>query len=828
MIDRLTQADAIERVLSAHANEGAAPSFRESLIECAKGLIEQGESVRALGLLEDSLSQAQLPLDEWAVRNRALQARALFNCDRNRECLEISRQLLSETSGEFAATHVSLMRLIRIVEGAALWRLNRVAESVEQLGSLRMELLTQPDSSLLAMCTLNLSTALLLGGDRAEAFEMALDALVTARRRGDEYWAGLSQLNICFVERQLCRWESAADAARGAVEVFEALGNLHQLNHARRSLALVLWKRGRLTEALEVSERAIEGSASTRNDVQKAYSLQLKALILMHRGEIREASEALAQCPDLSEPCEHSRAALLKKEFEGDCSMEVGDVSAALAAFEALYPRAAALVPRGDIVAELRRRRAECYLLLGDPARAHAGALEAITHTRELGDRYEEAATYRIAALAAAALGRPDEAKKHFTQGFAYYDDIETPYEWGKLWMSYGDWLCGEQSAHYRDLSGAHEAYRAAEQHFEQMGAEHKLTEARARIAKLAELMKAEGEALSESALKARPRRRPRADRELQQRAQWAFETFGLVTRHRPLLDMLEQVSRVAASDLPVLVLGESGTGKELVARGVHFVSGRTGRFVEVNCSAVPASIMESEFFGSSHGSYTGSTRDRTGLLEDAHLGSFFLDEIGEMSLDLQSKLLRFLETGRVRRIGETDGRQVDVRLIAATNRAHDKLKTGSGFREDLYYRLAHAVIEMPPLRERGDDVELLLDHFLDKFCDEARKPVALSPAAREKLLACTWPGNVRQLRALIHRFVLQSPAGHVVSPREIPADDAAAAPRNFLEEMEGQEKRRIQEALERAHFVKADAARFLRMSRTTLIGKMKRYGITA
>src|SRR5262249_43452135 len=171
---------------------------------------------------------------------------------------------------------------------------------------------------------------------------------------------------------------------------------------------------------------------------------------------------------------------------------------------------------------------------------------------------------------------------------------------------------------------------------------------------------------------------------------------------------------------------------KELVARGVHALSGRTGSMVEVNCSAVPATMLEAEFFGSIHGSYTGSTRDRAGLFEGAHAGSGFLDEIGGMPLALQSKLLRFLETGEVRRIGANTGRRVDARLIAATNRDAVKLQSGESFRMDLYYRLAHAVFTLPPLRSRGDDVAMLVDHFLEKFTHQAGTPASLSRAARE------------------------------------------------------------------------------------------------
>jgi transcriptional regulator with PAS, ATPase and Fis domain len=289
---------------------------------------------------------------------------------------------------------------------------------------------------------------------------------------------------------------------------------------------------------------------------------------------------------------------------------------------------------------------------------------------------------------------------------------------------------------------------------------------------------------------------------------------------------MLDEIANVAKSDLPVLVLGESGTGKELIASGVHDLSGRTGQFVAVNCSAIPATMLEDEFFGHMHGAFTSAAGDKMGLLELAHEGSVFMDEVGEMSLDLQAKLLRFLETHEFRRIGGTKNIRVNTRIVAATNRDREKMQNGDGFRSDLYYRLAHAVYTLPPLRQRGDDVELLVEHFLDLFCEQHHKHVLLSTSARERLLLNNWPGNVRQLRSVMQKIVISAPDEHVITPRELPVSDVETAPRGLDEELMDQERRRIVDALERTHYVKADAARMLRMSRTSMLAKMKRLGI--
>jgi len=491
-----------------------------------------------------------------------------------------------------------------------------------------------------------------------------------------------------------------------------------------------------------------------------------------------------------------------------------------------LLSRVRALAPRGDVACEIQRRRAECLLHTDQFEPGLEAVREAESIARECGDRYELACSLRVLALLLARTGKPVEAQAAFARAFQIFDEIETPYEWGKLWMSYGDWLCSAHSEHYFSMRAARDAYQAAIEHFDGMRAEYKLSEAQKRLIEIDARLKEEADhEAADAEIRPRPRRRPVRDIELQRRSQWAYETFGMVTRHKPLLDMLDQVAALAVSEIPVLVLGESGTGKEGIARTVHQLSGRTGQYLTLNCSAIQSTMLEAELFGHARGSFTGAERDKPGLFEAADLGTVFLDEIGEMSVDLQAKLLRFLENGSLRRVGATSDTRVRVRLLAATNREQSKLASGEGFRSDLYFRLAHAVFTLPPLRERGDDAELLIDHFLDVLGEEASKKIRLSTAARSQLLDYTWPGNVRQLRAMVARLVAQSKDGHVVVPRELQLEDAAA-PRNFLEEMEEQERKRIVEALDKSSGVKADAARMLRLSRTTMLAKMKRYQI--
>jgi tetratricopeptide (TPR) repeat protein len=551
-------------------------------------------------------------------------------------------------------------------------------------------------------------------------------------------------------------------------------------------------------------------------------------MVLVHGGHFERARELFTREDEWELPRAESRPSLLTTEFLGDIHLEQGQAEQALKHYDDVWPKALALVPKGDIVAELRRRRAECYYLLGRFEDAHQEAKIGLEHCRGLGDRYEEAATYRVLAMSTAALGHAEEAKRWFDQGFAYYDDIETPYEWGKLWMAYGDWLSGPHAVQYSDKRGALEAYHAARDHFERMGAEAKLAEANSRIAEATPPRAANAASLGASGSEDgpdRPRRRPRGSAELDRRSTWATETFGFLTRNKIVLDLLADVAKLASAGSPMLILGESGTGKELIAQGVHRLSRRSGAFIPINCGALPRDVIESELFGHVQGAFTGANREKAGLFEVCDGGTVFLDEIAEMSVELQSRLLRFLETGEIRRVGANRMIAVDTLVVAATNRDRAALERGDGFRPDLYYRLAHAVVVLPPLRRRGDDIDLLVSHFFREACREQGKRIVLSDAARSRLVAHPWPGNVRQLRAVMRRMAILASPDHEIGVHDVHLDDSDIAS-TLSEELEQAERRRMVEALAQSSGSRSDAARLLGMARTTFVTKMKRYGI--
>ncbi len=246
------------------------------------------------------------------------------------------------------------------------------------------------------------------------------------------------------------------------------------------------------------------------------------------------------------------------------------------------------------------------------------------------------------------------------------------------------------------------------------------------------------------------------------------LKRFGLLYGSSPAMEaMYRQLERVAATDATVLLEGESGTGKELIAQTVHLHSRRSDRqFVAVNCGAVPAHLIEAALFGHEKGSFTGAVRQQSGYFEHASGGTLFLDEITEMPCDMQVKLLRVLESGSFLRVGGSDAVSVDVRLIAATNRPLMKAVQDGSLRQDLMYRLAVFPVRVPPLRERGPDIERLAQHFLQQLNDEAGTRKQLSPQSAERLHGYPWPGNVRELKNLMHRaYILSSDVVYIDEP---------------------------------------------------------------
>lgn len=303
----------------------------------------------------------------------------------------------------------------------------------------------------------------------------------------------------------------------------------------------------------------------------------------------------------------------------------------------------------------------------------------------------------------------------------------------------------------------------------------------------------------------------------------------GVITRDPVLLKVCRNVEKVAPSDATVILLGESGTGKEILARALHQSSARREkRFMAINCAAIPEALLESELFGYEKGAYTGAVKQTPGKIELAHEGTFFLDEVGDLPMALQAKLLRFLQERVIERVGGRKEIPVDVRIVCATHQNLKKLIEESRFREDLYYRLSEIVITIPPLRERVGDAALLAHHFKNKFCaQEKRASLSFSQDALAAIESHPWPGNVREMENCIKRAVIMA-EGPIVTAEDLglQTSPGPAEPINLRQIRDKAEYDALMKALARVNGNVVKAAELLGVSRPTIYDLMNRHGI--
>jgi DNA-binding NtrC family response regulator len=315
------------------------------------------------------------------------------------------------------------------------------------------------------------------------------------------------------------------------------------------------------------------------------------------------------------------------------------------------------------------------------------------------------------------------------------------------------------------------------------------------------------------------------------------YQFGGILGRSQPMRALFQLLETVARSNSTILITGETGTGKEVVARAIHHNSDRRAhRFVALNCSAIPETLLEAELFGHVRGAFTGAVGSREGRFEQAHKGTLFLDEVGTMSVGLQMKLLRVLQERNFERVGDNQTIKVDVRVIAATNSTLSRMVAEGTFREDLYYRLNVIPLELPPLRDRRDDIPVLAKHFLDKFAPGG--DVQISQSAMRALMAYAWPGNVRQLENALERAVALGAGRREIDSADLPPElqpRTAVLPSAFVElpeegiDLAGYlasiERDLVHRALDRTHGNRNKAANLLCLKRTTLVEKLKRIG---
>lgn len=658
-------------------------------------------------------------------------------------------------------------------------------------------------------------------GDVMGAREHFEQGLCLFREINDAVGAGKAWNNLGVVFKTLCQWDRAVECFNRALDSARKRGESRAVASRSCNLGVALLKAGRWSEARAYLMDALKRSAGLGSDAGVVRANIAIGMLTRLERKWKASKRHLSKALEMASSSGMKREEALALEFLGELSFDSGFPKPALRYYNRALEVADEADRHIDVRVEVIRRKAEALIALGEQGQALRLCEEAVRLSRSITDRYEEAVLERVAGSALLAEGRRDEGLTRLHRSHAMLRHIGQNYELARTSLTLGLALA--------DSSGdgparAKELLLEARYLFGQVGSQHWVNQAEAALISLLGL-RGPGEKNARYAGNGRTRRPTHP----------AASDYGLVGCGDWLKELMSTVACFADSTLPVLIEGESGTGKDMVAKALHLASKRTAKpYIPMNCGALPDGTQESELFGYVRGAFTGATGDRRGCFEAAHDGTLFLDEIGEMTWSTQVRLLRVLEAGEVRRIGETFPRKVDVRVIAATN--GDLLRAvGQGaFRRDLYYRLAGVRLGLPPLRERKEDIGLLVSHFVGIFSRAQGKEVIIDDDLLDALVDYHWPGNVRQLRNEIERMVtLAVEKGLLTRGDFCPTyeldETVSGEPLSLAQELEKIEKKRILEALRHTGWNKARAAgRLGGMKRTTLLGRMKKLGIPA
>jgi DNA-binding NtrC family response regulator len=633
-------------------------------------------------------------------------------------------------------------------------------------------------------------------GELSNARDLYEQALALYRRVGEEAGAALLRNNLGLIHKNLCEWDTSIAYFRAALESFRGMGRYADTGLPLLNLGIVYQKSGEWARSLEhyrEAERVFRQVADSLGLTRVTIGLGNVARL---QRRFADAEHAFTEALEGARAQSARREEVLAIEFLGELEFDRERPEGALARYGEALALAERVAPEGDLVVELERRRAEALGAVGRLEEAERSLERALRLARASEDRLELAAAHRVAGQLAMAAGRRELAIERWKDAVRLLTDCRERFELGRTCLALG--RAGADSADAR-----RHLYRASVL-FSELEAPYWLDLAEEELRRALETRAGGGPTPSGSPIG----RRHRAP--------------SLVACSLAMQRVESLARRAAATELSVLITGETGTGKELIARTIHTLSPRAERpFLAVNGGALRADLALSQLFGHRKGAFTGAHADGAGLVEAAHGGTLFLDEVGELPGDVQVTMLRFLESGEYLRLGETQVRRADVRMIAATNRELRGPGKENSFRRDLLFRLDEIEIRLPALRERPDDILPLARHFLD-FYGGMEGP-RLAREAESVLRSYPWPGNVRELEnvmkrvAVLHRAdtVLDADAllpflSRVAEPQPGPRrpDDEAAA---------------ILAAWKVADGNKSHLAALLGVSRKTLYARLKR-----
>lgn len=597
-------------------------------------------------------------------------------------------------------------------------------------------------------------------GQAWESLDLLEEALGLAKVSGDRRAEALAYSAFGVVYGYLREWALAARALEKTVSIATELGEEGLVRTAQGNRRVCMSIQGQWRAIL--SDGRWPQSSDLGDEAARALQQANHGRVLRHLGLASSARKVLEPLARRLQKEPLARPYALTHEYLGECYLDLLSPRKALASLTKSLEVASQTAPDGEVAAEALRRIGEAQFMLrrfDEAAEPLGKALVLIKKTR---DEFERVGVVRLQAALEVEAGNNEAAEDLFSQaihlciqgGFRYEHAVTLEYR-GNAHRRIG----------WADTAEAF--YDEAQKIFRELG-----------IHRLAIRLKEGRPAIA---------RRPAPPKDPLGAKASRWEHFGIITRDLAFIRVLETSERAAHSKDPVLIIGESGTGKELIARLIHKISKRRGPIVDINCPAIPESMLESELFGSRRGAYTGA-EDRPGLVAAAEGGTLFLDEIGDMPLALQVKLLRFLESSEYRRVGETKTRSVDTRIVSATNADLLGGVDDKSFRRDLYHRLSGLIIRIPPLRARGDDLDYLADRFLHDLYTGTGTVPSFDPAAQYAIRSYPWPGNVRELRHAITHALFSLADRKRITADMLPDPIGSFSPRDIVRRMTGAE----------------------------------------
>jgi len=663
---------------------------------------------------------------------------------------------------------------------------------------------------------------------------------------------------VCFTKGS---YQAAVEHLKEALAYCDEIKEQRLTARVTGNLGTVYMIADRWEEAAESLIRSVESNKACKDtcNLSKSYlSLGYSSLLLRR---LSEAGDYLKKAYRIICKNGLSREKAIYHEYSGELAFVRGDLTAASEHYLEAIEIGERIAPKSAIISQSYRLLAELQMEKGNLKDAVASCEKSLLASRgEIEERIEEATAYRTLGRIYGRNGHPADVRKNFDRAIRLLEEMGVKFELAKTYLAmaqddnYTFWektkFLGRAEELASRLDTPYYLAKVYQGFAEMFLQENKLGEAQDFLSKARNVF----EKLDEkqdlellSVMERRMEKDPCSDRSVRSADRSADSSFDdIITQDDVILEILERVQQVKDSDISILLEGGTGTGKDLLAKVIHYTSNRKhGRFVVVSCAARPGGLFESELFGHKKGAFTGAVADKNGFVDEAKGGTLYLDEIADVPLSIQVKLLRAIEEKEIVRLGDVKPRKVDFRVIAATNKNLDELVARGEFRNDLFYRLAGIRFNLPPLKERKGDIPLLVEHFLKRYCTngvsrncvcDTRLPSSVpsvDPEVMALLVNHDWPGNVRELDNLIKQMFIACKGESRITEKALsgileklnngkPGKDST-----LIQKRKQYEKEQIEKALAEANGVKSQAARILGIDEALLRYKIKTLGIT-